>query len=143
MKEYSTSENGPGDDVQSSTEANTNRCDAESTPTDGRSKANGSADPKPKSYSGPLRTLPPALAPLTVLRHWVLWRWQLVKNKKGEKWTKVPYQPNGFNAKNNDPATWSSYDTVLKVLDQFDGIGFCLLNSGYAAFDIDDCRDPT
>jgi hypothetical protein len=115
--------------------------EAETTSTRGESKgANGSTDPKPQSYSGDLRALPPALAPLTTLRHWVLWRWE--RSKKG-KWTKVPYQPNGTKAKNNDPETWSSYDAVLRVLEQFDGIGFCLLNSGYAAFDIDDCRDPT
>src|SRR5262249_1374879 len=55
-------------------------------------------------------------------------------------WTKVPYQPNGKRAKNNDPTTWSSYDDVIAHVAKFDGIGFCLLNSGLAAFDIDHCR---
>src|SRR5262245_12583761 len=109
------------------------------TPTSGESKVNGSAG-KPHSHAGNLRALPPALAPLLALRHWVLWRWE--RSKKG-KWTKVPYQPSGTKAKNNDPKTWSTYAAVLKVLEDFDGIGFCLFNSGYAAFDIDDCRDPT
>src|SRR5262249_41583909 len=54
--------------------------------------------------------------------------------------TKVPYQPNGKKAANDKPATWSSYKDVIAVADKFDGIGFCLLGTDVAAFDIDKCR---
>jgi len=92
---------------------------------------------KPQTICGDLHNLPPALAPLIERPHWVVWRWA----KAGDKWTKVPYQPNGRNAKNNDPKTWSSYDIAIKAVTQFDGIGFCL-GDEIAAFDIDHCRDP-
>jgi hypothetical protein len=39
MKGHSTSKSGPGDDVESSTRANKDTCNAENTSTDGRSKA--------------------------------------------------------------------------------------------------------
>jgi hypothetical protein len=93
---------------------------------------------KPETFCGDLRNLPNALASLIKHPHWVLWRWE----KPKDKWTKVPYQPNGWKAKNNDPKTWNSYDVVLKAAPDFDGIGFCLFNSDIAAFDIDHCRDP-
>jgi predicted P-loop ATPase len=81
---------------------------------------------------------------LIALSNWVLWRWETVKDKKGkEKWTKVPYQPNGSNAKNNDREAWCSYEVAIAAYEtgKFDGIGFCLL--GMAAFDIDHCRDAS
>jgi AAA domain len=97
----------------------------------------------PQTICGDLRNLPTALGSLIQIPHWVLWRWE--KTEKG-KFTKVPYQPNGKNAKNNDPMTWHSYDVALKAMSKtqpnFDGIGFCLFNSDIAAFDIDHCRDP-
>ena len=45
--------------------------------------------------------LPEVLEPLIALPQWVCWRWVLVKGKNGKpnKWTKVPYQPNGRKAK--------------------------------------------
>jgi putative DNA primase/helicase len=89
--------------------------------------------------NGDLRQLPTALAPLVKLPSWVLWRFE--RNKKGDKWTKVPYQANGRKASSDNPKTWSTYAAVIVVVDKFDGIGFCLLDSGLAAFDIDDCRD--
>ncbi len=93
---------------------------------------------KPQTIQGDLRNLPSAIAPLTKMRHWLLWQWE----KPKDKWTKPPYQPSGAHAKNNDPATWSTYDTVIGVLDKWDGIGFSLTETEYAAFDIDNCRDP-
>src|SRR5262245_45888914 len=80
---------------------------------------------RPKSIQGDLRHLPSSLAPLIALPHWVLWRWEKAK----DKFTKVPYQPNGRKARNNDPATWSSYNGVIAAMakpePKFDGIGFC------------------
>jgi hypothetical protein len=94
------------------------------------------ANRKPQTVQGNLRSLPAALEPLTALPYWVLWQWVLIKNK----WTKVPYQPNGRKAKSDNPATWSTYDEVIAVVDRFDGIGFML--SDHGALDLDDCRDP-
>jgi AAA domain len=102
------------------------------------------SDPnKPESVCGDLRNLPSALTSLVKIPHWVLWRWKQTKNKADEvKWTKVPYQPDGTNAKNNDPKTWNSYTVVVDAMPKFDGIGFCLFNSDFGAFDIDHCRNP-
>jgi hypothetical protein len=109
----------------------------------GNSSSNGgkkqAPDTKPETFCGDLQNLPIALASLIEHPHWVLWRWE--KTASG-KFTKVPYQPNGKHARNNDPKTWNSYDVVLKAVANFDGIGFCLLNSDISAFDLDDCRDP-
>jgi primase-polymerase (primpol)-like protein len=85
--------------------------------------------------------LPKALAPLIALPHWVIWRWETTK---GGKRTKVPYQAAQPNRKatSTDRRTWSDFATALAAAKNADGIGFCLLNSEYGAFDIDDCRDP-
>ena len=94
-------------------------------------------EPHQHDPCGDLRNLPDALAPLTALRHWVVWRWETVKGKQ----TKVPYRASrpAAKAKNNDPATWSTYEIALGACEagEADGIGFCLLDSGFAAFDID------
>jgi hypothetical protein len=84
--------------------------------------------------------LPNALAPLIALPHWVIWRWET--NKDGKR-TKVPYRPARPNTKasSTDPRTWSDFDTAVAAAKQANGIGFCLLNSGFGAFDIDHCRD--
>jgi hypothetical protein len=73
------------------------------------------------------------------LKHWVMWKFEI----KNDKQTKVPYQPNRQNARSNNPDTWVSYSEAISSIAAFDGIGFCLLNSNLAAFDIDDCRDAT
>jgi hypothetical protein len=107
-----------------------------------QSKANG-AEPPPATHNGDLAHLPTALAPLTALPNWVVWRWG---RSKAGKWTKVPFRPYrpSQRAKNNDPGTWGSYDTALNICRAAgaDGIGFCLLDSEFAAFDLDKCRDP-
>jgi hypothetical protein len=81
--------------------------------------------------------LPPALAPLAALDHWVCWR---LEKRKGKP-TKPPYQVNGENAEADNAATWATYDAASRATG-FTGIGFCLLNTDFAAFDIDRCRDP-
>jgi putative DNA primase/helicase len=93
--------------------------------------------------------LPAALIPLTTQPRWVCWRWEWRKGKgtKGT-WTKPPIQPgNGFPAyaKNNDPATWGTFNEAMQRVMQgtADGIGFCLLGSDIAAVDLDHCRDRT
>ena len=42
-------------------------------------------------------------------------------------------------AKNNDPTTWASYDTAVASAKQADGIGFALLDTPFAAVDLDHC----
>jgi primase-polymerase (primpol)-like protein len=112
-----------------------------STTTIGRTQGSAAIERsvKPASLQGDLHHLPTALAPLIILPHWVLWRWEQPR----EKWTKVLYQPNGWKARNNDPKTWTSYDAVRAAFatGKFDGIGFSLLGGNIAAFDIDHCRD--
>ena len=81
--------------------------------------------------------LPSALAPLSTMPHWLLWKWET----NGSSRTKVPYQVNGHHASTNKPQTWTTFDAV-KAANKFDGVGFVLTDSGFAGFDIDDCRDP-
>jgi len=89
--------------------------------------------------------LPLALAPLTTKDNWVGWRYERKKKKGKHDVTKVPYQVRSplTHARSNDPSTWASYAEAVAVADRFDGIGFMLPGSGIAAFDLDDCRDPT
>jgi hypothetical protein len=54
-------------------------------------------------------------------KRWVLWRFE---HKPGaNKPTKVPYQPNGKRASNDDPNTFSTFADCERVLGSFDGIG--------------------
>lgn len=73
---------------------------------------------------------------------WVLWRLEL----RGDRSTKIPYQPNGTHAKSTDPATWSSFDAVAKAFMgplNFSGIGFVFADDDpYVGIDLDKCRDP-
>jgi hypothetical protein len=89
-----------------------------------------------------LSPLPEALAPLAALPNWVVWRWETAKNGKP---TKVPYQPNRPQAKarNNAASTWGDYETARQTSERgkADGVGFCLLGTEFAAFDLDNCRN--
>ena len=54
---------------------------------------------------------------------WVNWQGQ----KRGDKWTKVPYQANrNTKAKSNDPKTWAPFPLAFLGLRRRDrdGIGF-------------------
>jgi hypothetical protein len=96
---------------------------------------------KPHTLKGDLAHLPDALAPLTSLDHWVLWKLEL---RKGN-WTKPPYTATGKRAKNNDPTTWGSYQAALAAVQNgrgFDGIGFALLDTRLDVVDLDHCLDP-
>ena len=103
---------------------------------------------KPETFHVDLLDLPKALEPLKAKPNWVTWKWKYVgaDKKTGEdKWTKVPCQPDGgVAAKTDDPKTWGSYEACVRTVKRgkVDGIGFCLLGSGFAAFDVDKCRDP-
>jgi hypothetical protein len=98
----------------------------------------------PNTYSNDLRHLQSPLAShIEALPNFVNWKW---KQKENGDWTKPPYMPKspGRLAKNNDPATWGMHEQACAVVEagKADGIGFCLLNTDIAAFDIDDCRNP-
>jgi putative DNA primase/helicase len=71
----------------------------------------------------------------------VCWKWI----PKEGNWTKIPFQPRDPTryAKNNDPATWGTYQEALACVlaGQADGIGVNLLNSNLGALDLDHCRD--
>jgi uncharacterized protein (DUF927 family) len=90
----------------------------------------------------------PALARFTGSQHvrWVGWKYEwILRGDKPGKWTKVPKQVNGRNAKNNDPSTWHTYVDVWAGVRKFDGVGFMLAGlrgADFAAIDLDKCRDP-
>lgn len=64
---------------------------------------------------------------LRALKQWVLWD----KNK-------VPHQVDGKKADVTDPNTWATFDSVIKSLDGFAGLGF-VFSSGdpYSGIDLD------
>ncbi|MGO8901589.1 MAG: hypothetical protein ACLQU5_25030 [Isosphaeraceae bacterium] len=71
---------------------------------------------------------------------WVAWKYEL----RGEKWTKIPYQPRrpGSKAKADVPETWSSFDVAWAVYQAggFDGIGYEFsADDPYFGVDVDDC----
>src|SRR5262249_49206306 len=66
------------------------------------------------------------------------------EQKKQGKPTKVPYQPQypKLKAANDKSSSWASYEVAVAAARGFDGIGFVLTETEFAAFDIDHCRDP-
>lgn len=71
------------------------------------------------------------------LRQWVCFK--LEYNEKKGKNDKIPKNPhNGYNAKANDPTTWSDYQTAVNALSKygFDGIGIEFAN-GVFGIDLD------
>jgi hypothetical protein len=101
---------------------------------------------KPQTFNGDLASLPPALAPLTRLPRWVVWKWELRKSRGADKWTKPPYRASDpkWPAKSNDPSTWDTYDVALTAFTggACDGIGFMLRDAQIGAGDLDHVRDP-
>lgn len=76
-------------------------------------------------------------ASLKQLKQWVCFK--LEYNEKKGKYDKIPKDPKtGYNAKANDPATWSDYQTAVKAVGKygFDGIGFEFAN-GIFGVDLD------
>ena len=73
---------------------------------------------------------------------WVLWRLE----SRGDKTTKIPYQPSGARADSTDPATWSDFATAQQAFindASFSGIGFVFSeNDPFVGIDLDKCRDP-
>jgi Virulence-associated protein E-like domain len=94
-----------------------------------------------KGYNG----LPPqGPAQLIARPNWVVWKF--VQKDPNKKPTKVPYQARSPKQKaaSDDPSTWSNYAEAVaaKSAHGFDGVGFVLKDTEFAAFDLDDCRNP-
>lgn len=92
-------------------------------------------------YTGQTKTLPAPLASLIEQPHWVVWKWEATKTGKP---TKVPYQARNpqIKAASDNPATWATSAEAIATVG-VDGVGFVLTDTDIAAFDIDNCRDPT
>ena len=76
---------------------------------------------------------------LTKLNNWCVWR---LVNRNGKQ-TKIPINAEtGEMAKSNDPDTWNSYETALKVFQETnaDGLGF-FFEPPYVGVDIDDISE--
>jgi putative DNA primase/helicase len=81
--------------------------------------------------------IPPELRSLP---QWVLWRLE----RRKDKWTKAPYQPNGQTASSTDPRTWCIFSAAVDAFQRggFNGIGFVFNGNGIMGVDLDSCRDP-
>jgi hypothetical protein len=99
--------------------------------------------PHPKTHCGDLAAPPPALTPLCLMPHWLVWKWQ--RRSNGHKWTKPPFCSNdpSRHAANNNPATWSTRHAAVKAVlaGKASGVGFALTNTEIGAIDLDHCRD--
>lgn len=74
---------------------------------------------------------------LRKLQQWVCWR----AEERNGKISKVPINPKtGGYAMSNNPATWTDFDTAVKVSENFSGIGF-MLGNGIFGVDLDDMDD--
>lgn len=76
------------------------------------------------------------------LHQWVVWK----RAKRKNKWTKVPHQTNGREAKTTDSRTWTSFlaasMAVVAHPNKWDGIGFVFsADDPYFGVDLDKCRD--
>ncbi len=66
----------------------------------------------------------------------VCWNYQ----PRGDKWTKVPVQPNGDPASSTDPQTWYSFDECIEAYHtgRCDGVGFVTsANDPFVLIDLD------
>ncbi|MCT6924593.1 phage/plasmid primase, P4 family [Metasolibacillus sp.] len=73
-----------------------------------------------------------------MLPQWILWK----AEKKGGRYTKIPYQVDGNEARSNDRRTWSTFATAAKFYTETDadGIGFVFSRQdNYIGIDIDKC----
>ena len=85
-------------------------------------------------------------AELKALPNWVLWRY-LPPRSHGQKWRKVPFQPNGKTASTTDRSTWSRFAECYAAYtpDGFDGVGFVFDGEigadglCYCGIDLDSC----
>lgn len=72
---------------------------------------------------------------LKEMNRWVLYRMFL--DEKTGKYTKKPFNARtGGMAQSNNPRTWCDYDTAMRVVAHYDGLGF-MLGDGIFGVDID------
>jgi hypothetical protein len=85
-------------------------------------------------------------AALTDLARWLLWKYEMVKDAKGnDKETKVPYGVGGRRASTKDPRTWSTYECAGFAQNQIGahGLGFVFSDEDdIFGIDLDHVRDP-
>lgn len=82
--------------------------------------------------------LPKPLAPLTRMRRWIDWRWEL---RNGIR-TKPPISVTGDKIDATNRKNWLTYAEAVRYASTVGGgIGFVLIDSGIGALDLDDCRD--
>lgn len=75
---------------------------------------------------------------LRLLPQWILWK----AEEKGGRYTKIPFQVDGNEARSNDRRTWSTFATAAKFYTESnaDGIGFVFSRQdNYIGIDIDKC----
>ncbi|MFJ7736422.1 phage/plasmid primase, P4 family [Lysinibacillus sp. NPDC097287] len=75
---------------------------------------------------------------LRLLPQWILWK----AEEKGGRYTKIPYQVDGNEARSNDRRTWSTFATAAKFYTESnaDGVGFVFSRQdNYIGVDIDKC----
>lgn len=74
--------------------------------------------------------------------NWVNWRSEVRDGRR----TKVPYQVDGRKASSTDPATWTTFEAVVRAFaesERFTGIGRVFSpNDPYAGVDLDKVIDP-
>ena len=79
---------------------------------------------------------------LPEIGRWVCWRWDWRNNK----WTKPPIQIDGSFAKNNEPATWTTFSQAMDAFRKnrsLAGIGFVFTDDDdIVGVDIDNCILP-
>jgi hypothetical protein len=74
-------------------------------------------------------------------KQWVMWKAEV----RGDRSTKVPYQPTGQLAKSNDLTTWCEFAIAEQTYANggWDGIGFVFsADDGFCGIDLDGCRNP-
>ena len=90
----------------------------------------------------PLRVRPENISDeLKALNQWVCWNYEY----RGDRWTKVPYQPNGRPASSTNELTFSTFEDCLQAYQsgRFDGIGFVTTEQDpYILIDLDHVLPP-
>ena len=76
---------------------------------------------------------------LQAMQNWCVWKLE----KKGDRFSKIPYALNGKMAKSNDRRTWSSFEAITELLSadsgkNYKGYGF-MISDGFVFVDCDHC----
>ncbi len=78
---------------------------------------------------------------LKKLPNWVCWRAE-PDPRSHSGVSKKPINPRtGGQAMSNNPATWTDFDTAVRVSADYAGIGFMFEGSGYFGVDLDGCTE--